>query len=85
MNKVQLANSKYVLDSHARTPLPCVHLNKIKYSLNVNIPVYLYEDVELLIEFEAQKMLSVPFKCWFSYILSIYLSIYIHTLFSSPK
>lgn len=62
------------------TPPPCVHLNKIKYSLNVNGPVYLYEDVELLIESEAQKMLSIPFKCCFSYILSIYICVYTHTL-----
>lgn len=76
---MQFANSEYVLDSHAHTHPPCVHPNKIKCSLNVNSPVYLYEDVKLLIEFEAQKMLSIPFKWCFSYILSIYICVYTYT------
>lgn len=57
------------------THTPSVHLNKIKYSLTVNSAGYFYEDVELLIEFEAQQMLSTPTKCCFSYILKIYICV----------
>lgn len=60
---------------HMPTQTPSVYLNKIKFSLTVNSPGYFYEDVELLIEFEAQQMLRTPTKCCFSYILSIYICV----------
>lgn len=65
------------------TSLSRVHFNTIKYSLNANSPAYLQEAVELLIEFEAAKMLHVPFKCWGLYILSVDICIY--TYINSPK
>lgn len=52
----------------AHTHLPCVHLSIIKSSVRYTGLIIFDEDVELLIESEAQRTLSTPSKCWFSYI-----------------